>query len=301
MSEQCEDPRIVTMLSRVEEPWMTTVARYCQEVFNLCSAAISQIIESCHDEADEAYLCEVECPTSVAWYHKNACCGLPLSYKALRVKAVIGVVEEDHHIMGDLLCDSFSTTEMTNKLKGFGDCTTELGGFIIRQWQWLRSENAAEAEGFARPSIIQKLPNHLVENVAALLIGVEASAPLKEDCFGQSHSVDGRSKDLSAFGKRKWTDYRKGGMEVPASLGGIRATVDAAKFQLIQNIADQILSLEENSKEEIDFFKSILVNSDHGVKEFLAQRDLMEPADEIQSGRVIRHAGSMVDRYISNI
>mmetsp|Transcript_11111 Transcript_11111/g.34882 ORF Transcript_11111/g.34882 Transcript_11111/m.34882 type:complete len:87 (-) Transcript_11111:366-626(-) len=79
---------VITMVCCQNEPWTTSVTRCCQQVFNLCDADISQIIQSYHQEADEAFMYESEeFAPSVCWRHKATCRDLPLHYDALRVKA----------------------------------------------------------------------------------------------------------------------------------------------------------------------------------------------------------------------
>merc|ERR1719436_301684 len=74
------------------------------------------------------------------------------------------------------------------------------------------------------------------KRLSSLLIGIESSAPLKEDLFGNTHGVDAKAKDRSAFGKPKWRAYGKGGQEVPADLGGIKVTMNEAQFQYFQDV-----------------------------------------------------------------
>merc|ERR1712244_14262 len=56
-------------------------------------------------------------------------------------------------------------------------------------------------------------------SVGSVLFGIESSAPQKSDFFGDKHGADAKSKATSAFGKRKWADYRPTDQGVPAQLG----------------------------------------------------------------------------------
>merc|ERR1712194_861056 len=62
----------------------------------------------------------------------------------------------------------------------------------------------------------------------------------KDDLWGHTHGANATSKSVSAFGKRKWRDYRRGGQDVPADLGGIRVCVTEAGFQELQDLASSI-------------------------------------------------------------
>merc|ERR1712173_581749 len=99
-------------------------------------------------------------------------------------------------------------------------------------------------------------------NVASILLGLEASAPMKDDFFGCQHGPSAKSKDRSSFGKRKWRDFRRGGIKVPADLGGVQVLVTPTKFdETIRNCADLRLSFPHQCStgaREREFFKQIL-------------------------------------------
>lgn len=77
---------------------------------------------------------------------------------------------------------------------------------------------------------------------------------------------DGKSKETSAFGKRKWRDYRNGGMKVPADLGGIRMCINEETFQHLQNVCAELNLCQPSEpfqggrdvKAETDLFRSLL-------------------------------------------
>merc|ERR1719210_2467847 len=77
-------------------------------------------------------------------------------------------------------------------------------------------------------------------NLSALLVGIEGSAPYKESFFGATHSVKAKVNDVSAFGSKKWREYRKGGQEVPADLGGMHCVIDESVFEDIMELCDKL-------------------------------------------------------------
>lgn len=111
----------------------------------------------------------------------------------------------------------------------------------------------------------------------ALLFGVESSAPLKDDLFGNTHSVEAKSKDTSAFGKRKWRDYRKGGQEVPGDLGAVRVDITAASFARFQAIAGSLELCKPSTPSNIaslererSFFRDILAGNQEACNQVIA-------------------------------
>merc|ERR1712176_529160 len=49
---------------------------------------------------------------------------------------------------------------------------------------------------------------------------------------------EGKSNNLSAFGKPKWRSYRRGGQEVPADLGGMSVFINEAKFEHFKEVCE---------------------------------------------------------------
>merc|ERR1712039_752697 len=54
------------------------------------------------------------------------------------------------------------------------------------------------------PSKTTRIQSLTPDFVGSLLLGIEGSAPLKTNLFGQTHGPTGKSNALSAFGKQKW-------------------------------------------------------------------------------------------------
>merc|ERR1712083_1126030 len=93
----------------------------------------------------------------------------------------------------------------------------------------------------------------------------ESSAPLKHDLLGQAHNPDGISKEVSAFGKRKWRDYRTGGQDVPADIGGMRVSVDQDQFVKLQDLCGRL----ELCKPSQPFNEMSTAAEEHVFKEIL--------------------------------
>jgi hypothetical protein len=111
--------------------------------------------------------------------------------------------------------------------------------------------------------------------VSAVLIGIEGSAPMKGNFFGQKHSIDATSNELSAFGKRKWRDYRATGQAVPAEKGGIQVCVDWEKLRNCEYVIEQMkfgLPTDDCNEDEMQFFQQLLQGSDAEVSELLVNR-----------------------------
>merc|ERR1712008_3678 len=121
-------------------------------------------------------------------------------------------------------------------LNGFGGAHEQKAaiGRIRRVWAWARKDDALKMGigGLTPPETAQPLRLHWRdEHIASLLVGIESSAPLKTDLFGVCHTTSAKSHVLSAFGKRKWRDFRKGRLRVPADLGGTQATMIREEFE----------------------------------------------------------------------
>jgi len=85
-------------------------------------------------------------------------------------------------------------------------------GILMREWRWIPREEALSCKviGYSPPGDGKSLMLHNEQKrINSLLVGIECSAPMKEDLWGNSHTPDAKPKEISAFGKRKWRDYRK--------------------------------------------------------------------------------------------
>lgn len=103
--------------------------------------------------------------------------------------------------------------------------------------------------------------------VGSLLLGIESSAPLKTDFFGQRHGLDGASKPLSAFGKQKWKNYQLSGLCIPRTHGGIRMDMDADRLAQLEQIFSQLELCrpseqhQRHQNEEKSLFRQLLQSS----------------------------------------
>merc|ERR1711920_1175908 len=110
-------------------------------------------------------------------------------------------------------------------------------------WEWVKRTAALAINVQGLQNLPGSWPLQVrreIKPMNALLLGVESSAPLKRDLFGTAHNPDGKSKDTSAFGKRKWRDFRRGGQGVPADVGGIHLNVSKQQFELLQEICSRL-------------------------------------------------------------
>mmetsp|Transcript_1859 Transcript_1859/g.4707 ORF Transcript_1859/g.4707 Transcript_1859/m.4707 type:complete len:1484 (-) Transcript_1859:117-4568(-) len=253
------DKRVLSMIwCRESMPWATVVSKYCTEVFDLSSEAVEKLIDGIYDpgQAGELYMSPEESPDTHCHHHRVACGvndmtsedharSLPLEYTAVRMKTVIK--KQDRHLFTDLLIEEqFVTTENDMPLSGWDGFGNLKGttGYITRDWEWMDYSQAEEdrVTGMIRPRMeayqLRLEEGHRQLNT--LLLGIEASAPFKEDFFGESHNASGKSKEYSAFGKRKWRDYRRGGQEVPADLGGMHVFIDEGRFNYLRKIIDSL-------------------------------------------------------------
>merc|ERR1712048_1169735 len=91
---------------------------------------------------------------------------------------------------------------------------------------------------------------------------------------------------LSAFGKRKWRDYRSSGQGVPADLGGMQVHVDEDKLRQCEEVIEKMSLCKPNGDvnlDEMHFFQRVLQGSDAEVA-----RTLNEKFGEIRSVRTVR-------------
>lgn len=268
---EMKDVRVVTVLCRHNEVWTSALTRYCKEVLGLGEAACAYIIQSV-DEHAKLYMTSPA--QSVCFHHMEMCSsGIQLEYEALQLK--VNIDENSRHLFESILPDVNGELRTTNEehveLLGFSFLQTR--GTIRRTWQWLTKDELSliKVKGSTPPRGAPKL-EMVRESVqtSSLLIGMESSAPLKEDIFGSSHGIDGKAKELSAFGKRKWRDYRSASQAMPADLGGMRTIVDPKAFLTLQEACSTLQLCQPSEcfsqvtqiKEEVDVFKQLLHGSE---------------------------------------
>lgn len=241
-----EDSRVLAAVCRSKEPLNDAVLRLCRGTLALDDAATERLLDAC--DPDEAFTFRCGALPTVCHHHEAALRQaslhgrLPLEYEALRLR--LTVREQDLQLLGGAISEARFSTSEPRELHGFGGDAGAGGlpcgvGVVTHEWEWLSPEAAEElgVVGFVRPEAW--LPLSLAKErarVSSILVGIESSAPLKEDLFGHKHTPEAKSKEMSAFGKRKWRDYGKCGQEVPADLGGMRCTVSDVAFGRLREL-----------------------------------------------------------------
>lgn len=272
------------------ETWTLAVSRFCRQTLRLNDGAIARLLECADEGKDSTFLFRTKAVETHCFGHKLVVeGGCDLVYDALRLKFTL--TEKDKTHFGPILERNFCTVEEGVQLDGFDG--TESGaigsGSIIREWAWLARAEAevACAIGLMPPESAPLFKSVMLtretKNVSALLIGIESSAPMKDDAFGQKHTADAKSKATSAFGKRKWCDYGNGGQDVPAKKGGMRVTINEIQFQHVME-ACRILDLctpsaghvpGKQQEAEKELFQSVLQDSAEEAGKIL-EAQLME-------------------------
>lgn len=270
-----EDVRVLTVLCCHHESWNVALSRYCRDAFSFNAEAMEKFMSCCVEEDDEAFTFQTSAPPSLCHHHQAICdkLNIDLMYNAVRLK--VRMYESDCHLLGSFTDPEFMTHDASMELQGFAGNQKSDIGEIRRVWVWLPSREVMSMENIAglRPSP-DSIPLQLLRQtrtVCSLLMGIEGSAPLKDDLFGSSHGVDAKSKDRSAFGKPKWRSYGKGGQEVPADLGGMRVNINKQQYEFFKDVCKTVgckapteLAKDEVGDEnaEFEFFRKLLQECD---------------------------------------
>jgi len=233
-----KDACVVTILCKQHGYWFPSVLHYLQRTFQWGDAVLTRLQEQCNFEAIFVPA-QRSAPATFCHEHIRACgdiLGLVYDTVHLRVKiphSCSGIFEGSvgPPSSGD------GTSEEVASLDSFPGSHDETGfGVISRSWRWMTKREAimTGVVGLepAKDADTQVLHLGLQKtNVASILLGLEASAPMKDDFFGCQHGASARSKDRSSFGKRKWRDFRRGGIKVPADLGGVQVILTKELFE----------------------------------------------------------------------
>jgi hypothetical protein len=279
------DCRVVSVLCRYDGLWLPTVMQYVQKQFQLGEPAMEKIYQGL---SEEVYLGLSEPAATVTHHHINACGDMiHLEYDALYLKSRLYL--RDANVLEKFISPSGNTriTDDNVPVAGLGDGEdTETGEaydgnqYIKREWVWIPKSEAEQREvkEMSPPpnAELLKLESKDIA-LGSLLFGIENSAPLKEDLFGGTHGTSAKSKETSAFGRRKWRDFRKNGrvtgqppapvcLKVPAELGGVQMVMTRAKFEEIMTICEKMDFLcpseakggSQDLLKEEDFFQKLL-------------------------------------------
>lgn len=238
-SARMEDRTLLTILCCHHEPWANAVLRHLQDVFLLSEEAAKEILKGCQTGKDTCIYESGYAPTVCHHHYDAVGSTIPLEYNTLHLRMKID--DPESPLFMPLFANTLATQEPAC-IYGFGGLA-QRSGTISREWAWLSTDAAVSQEfGLSgpKPSSKKTRMSWAEQRVDGLLLGIECSAPMKEDCFGGSHAVDAKSKDTSAFGKRKWRDYRGGDEEMPGNLGGTRVNVTIPKFLYLQAVCEAV-------------------------------------------------------------
>jgi hypothetical protein len=281
------DRRVVSVLCAYDGQWLPAVLQYVQKSFQVGDAAMEKIYQGL---SDEVYLGVSKPAPTINHHHLHACGStLDVEYDALYLTSKLylkdaSVLEklwfppngstylsDDQVFSSGLGADPFDETDAQAQEIGI------VG--IKREWAWVpKSEAEHDVRELRPPEAATRLRLESKDvALGSLLFGVERSAPLKEDLFGGTHGTNAKSKETSAFGRRKWRDFRRGGrvrgqhpaparLKVPADLGGVQMAMTQAKFEEIKRVCRKMeLASPSTSRnvrpdpvEEREFFQRLL-------------------------------------------
>jgi len=252
------DCRVVSVLCRYDGLWLPTVMQYVQKQFQLGEAAMEKIYQGLSEEV-QLGLSE---PAPTVTHHHMSACGdsLSLEYDALYLKSKLYL--KDANVLEKFISPQTGYTRITDDhvpVAGLGEGdergeATDGITYIKREWVWMPKSEAEQrcVREMSPPRNAEPLKLESKDiTLGSLLFGIENSAPLKEDLFGGTHGTSAKSKETSAFGRRKWRDFRKNGrvtgqppapvcLKVPAELGGVQMMMTRAKFEEVMTICEKI-------------------------------------------------------------
>jgi len=292
------DLRVVTILCKQNDYWFPSVLHHVQQTFHWGEAAMQRLHERCAFEALFVPAEDSASPT-ICHEHMHACGDyLALVYDTiyLRVKIPGNCCGTMEGIVGPPPSGE-GTSEEETSLNSFPGSHNLTGpGVVGRCWKWMPKRDATVkgVEGLEPPEDARAQVLHLERQetrVASILLGIESSAPLKDDFFGMQHGVSARSKDFSSFGRRKWRDFRRGGIKVPADLGGVQVLITKKLFEeAMRHCADMNLSVpHENSSgvKEREFFQKLLQGNSANATAMLENADKIT-SSSLKSVRTLR-------------
>jgi hypothetical protein len=232
-----EDPRVAAFLCKQHGLWLPNLMKYIQESFQLSDAAVERLVNGL---SEEAHLARTGPILTMCQHHEQICGqSVDIVYDALHLTTTISV--KDHNFPDKFVGTIGTKVRSEEKLLVDGIFAGQFHaaqGKVMRQWTWKSREDAQEQGVRALVPPSNATPLKLLAqdvDVASLLIGIENSAPMKDDALGGKHTAAAKSNEYSAFGRRKWRDFRKGGLKVPAEKGGVQVLLTKKGFdELIQ-------------------------------------------------------------------
>jgi hypothetical protein len=240
-----EDVCMPTMLRKRHESWPEALTRCVQNHLNVSTAVADKLVEYCRKAEDEMCIYRCEGAPTLCHHHCSNTAHIDVEYQAFRF--IARVDKHDHELLAPILHMNFQTTEGSVDLHGFGGHPPAEGS-VTREWGWMSKAEATRrnVRGLYPPEDRLEIV-HETGHLSALLIGTEGCAPSKKSFFGSTHSAKAASAEIAAYGGRKWRDYRKGGQEVPADIGGMHCVVDEVAFDNLQRCCD-VLNLRHPSE-----------------------------------------------------
>eukprot|EP00927_Polykrikos_kofoidii_P078130 TRINITY_DN7499_c0_g1_i1.p1 TRINITY_DN7499_c0_g1~~TRINITY_DN7499_c0_g1_i1.p1 ORF type:complete len:1017 (-),score=156.65 TRINITY_DN7499_c0_g1_i1:112-3162(-) len=271
-SAEIEDCRVPMTLRYRHESWTDAVSRICQTNLQLGVQAVTAAIAACRLAQEE--MCIYRCrPPPTLCYHSevpNLDDVIPTEYQAYRFQ--LHIQKKVEALFTPILSGQqenlgFERESVDRMLSGFGGLPNPSRGSLTSKWVWMPMDDAIAlgVDGLVPPEDRLQIV-HEQSHLSSILVGIEGSAPQKESFFGGKHGTSGLSKDFTPFGTRKWRDYRRGGQDVPADIGGTRLHVDVTGFTLLQeavgrlwmSVPSEAYSGNAEAKAEREFFRELL-------------------------------------------
>jgi len=299
-----EDPRVAAFLCKQHGLWLPNLMKYIQESFQLSEVAVERLFQGL---AEETHLARTGPILTISDHHEQICGqNIDVVYDALHLTTTISGKDNN---FPDKFLGTIGTKVVSKEKPLVNDPGDVAKGPVMRQWTWKRREDA-QAQGIrALEPPSNATPLKLLSqdtDVASLLIGIENSAPMKEDAIGgRKHTAAAKSNEFSAFGKRKWRDFRKGGLKVPADSGGVQILLTKQGFdKFTQQCNDLQLcvpsspsSMCDGGSNEQVFFQRILQACTREAKEIFQNHQLSKTPSSVKNKNILR----MLTRVVKGV
>jgi len=277
-----EDPRVAAFLCKQHGLWLPNLMKYIQETFQLSDVAVERLFQGL---AEEAHLARTGPILTVSDHHEQICGqNIGVIYDALHLTTTISGKDAN---FPDKFLGATGTKVVSKEKPLVDDPSGAAKEPVMREWTWKKREDAqAQGIGALQPPS-NAIPLKLLSqdtDVASLLIGIENSAPMKEDALsGSKHTAAAKSKEYSAFGRRKWRDFRKGGLKVPAENGGVQILLTKKGFDEFAEqcndlqlcVPSSLGSMHDGSSNEQLLFQRILQACTREAKDIFQTRHVL--------------------------